>query len=335
MIDYYNYPIKSNLNNYNKARRSIIKLFANNKGVKSIYEYGTISAPGISDLDIILVLKKGDKNLFRKQYLKDNKIHELIGSGNIIHMSSKSFSNIKFIDNINVKKIYGQKINIKKPKKSDRLFVDLVSIVDWVPERISRLYQIYKFKKIDIITSLCILNSFSYSIKKSKSIFNFDDRGYSDKINNLRQNWHTIKKNKQELYKLIGDSKKIGERLMFEYSEFLKQKKYFLNNFNNNKKKYNATLNLFIENQIGIGKKGLITIPQIFFYHYGFYASLENFLSKKYKKKLIGYKKFDTNIINSSYRKILNLKITNTNYDHVYLKNYNIKKGLIRFGYLI
>ena len=52
------YPKSKSTNDYEKIRNKIIKYFKNDKNLFSIYEYGQVKAPGISDLDIILVLKK-------------------------------------------------------------------------------------------------------------------------------------------------------------------------------------------------------------------------------------------------------------------------------------
>ena len=64
MIDYYNYPKDIELDFYHKARRVLINAFKNNPCVIAIYEYGTINAPGISDIDIILVINKKKKKFF-------------------------------------------------------------------------------------------------------------------------------------------------------------------------------------------------------------------------------------------------------------------------------
>lgn len=334
MIDYYNYPKDIELDFYHKARRVLINAFKNNPCVIAIYEYGTINAPGISDIDIILVINKKKKNFFKENYNQLKEISNLIGSGNIIHMTAKSFSMIKFIDDIKIKKIYGKTIYVKLPNKEDKEFIDLVSIVDWVPERVSRLINIFKSQKIDIITTLCILNSLSYSILKSKKIFGFKDNSFVDNLNNLRQNWNQVSNNKKELYKLIKDAKLIGERLMTEYANFLKEKKLFITDYNkiDNQK---ATISLYIKNQIGINVNGLINIPKIFYYHFAYYASLDLELSKKLKKKINGYKKFNDKIINSKYKDIMSLKINISNYDYSLLKYYKLNNGIIRFGYLI
>jgi len=249
-------------------------------------------------------------------------------------MSSETFAMIKYIDNIIVKKIYGKKISLKYPNSVDIKFIDLVSIVDWVPERISRLHYINKSNNIDIITTLCVLNSLTYSLKKANKIFGFEDNGYTNKITNLRQNWHNIKNNTFELHRIVANSKKIGERLMFEYSKHLKKNTDFIKSYKHIKNNQ-ATLDLYLKDQIGIGNNGLVKIPNIFFYHFAYYASLKNSLSKKLNKRMIGFNKFDKKLINSKYRKIMDLKIINSNFDYIYLKHHNIKKGLIRFGYLI
>ena len=63
-------PRKKKVSDYNKARFEIIEKYKNINGLISIYEYGSVSAPGISDLDIILVFSKKFKG--KKIKLRNN-----------------------------------------------------------------------------------------------------------------------------------------------------------------------------------------------------------------------------------------------------------------------
>ena len=52
------YPKKKSINFYNEKRKIIKKFFQNDNNLLSVYEYGKTKAPGISDLDIILIFKE-------------------------------------------------------------------------------------------------------------------------------------------------------------------------------------------------------------------------------------------------------------------------------------
>ena len=82
-------------------------------------------------------------------------------------MSQENFSNINFLENnINVKKLFGKDIKLKSPDKSYQEILDLISVIDWLPERIIRLTRIITSKNINIIDALTLLHSYSYTIKK-------------------------------------------------------------------------------------------------------------------------------------------------------------------------
>ena len=54
---FFNYPKQALISNYDDVRKAIIKFYMGNSDIISIYEYGSVSAPGVSDLDLIFVLK--------------------------------------------------------------------------------------------------------------------------------------------------------------------------------------------------------------------------------------------------------------------------------------
>ena len=54
---YTNYPKKVSYDYYSKARSEFIGSLKKNVNILSIYEYGKVRAPGVSDLDLIIVFK--------------------------------------------------------------------------------------------------------------------------------------------------------------------------------------------------------------------------------------------------------------------------------------
>ena len=55
---FVNHPKKISLSAYREARTEIIAQLQKNPDILSLYEYGSVGAPGISDLDLIVVSKK-------------------------------------------------------------------------------------------------------------------------------------------------------------------------------------------------------------------------------------------------------------------------------------
>ena len=57
LIEFKDLPKKVGESYYQRAREEIIEYYSQNSDILSIYEYGSVSSPGVSDLDIILILK--------------------------------------------------------------------------------------------------------------------------------------------------------------------------------------------------------------------------------------------------------------------------------------
>jgi hypothetical protein len=223
-------PKKVSEEYYQKARKEIIQYYSENIDILSIYEYGSVSSPGVSDLDIILVLK--DKVKTEEKFFDFSnvsmEVHNLVADGNVMKMSRENFININFLDNkINVKKLYGKDLLLKSPNKSDQEIIDLISVIDWLPERILRLTRTVTSKNINITMVLCVLHSFSYSIKKIDDLTGIDIKSSKSqstlkKIRLLRNNWHSIDNPQEILIDCIQESISLGYSYLDIFENYLK-----------------------------------------------------------------------------------------------------------------
>jgi hypothetical protein len=132
------YPKKKSINFYNEKRKIIKKFFQNDNNLLSVYEYGKTKAPGISDLDIILIFKDNlkTKNLNKKKYDLiniDSELYDLVKFGNVIKMGLNTFNNIQYFDKFNLKNIVGKKIKTLIPTNNEIEVIKQISINDWIP----------------------------------------------------------------------------------------------------------------------------------------------------------------------------------------------------------
>ena len=97
-----NLPKIKNLKDYDKARSEIIKKYGNIDGLISIYEYGSVSVPGISDLDIIKVVHVPDKKWLIEIQKHEKTVYKILEKyynkkyfyeGNIIYHCLKNLNN--------------------------------------------------------------------------------------------------------------------------------------------------------------------------------------------------------------------------------------------------
>ena len=102
-----------------------IKQFCLDNPSSTIFLAGEISHPGTSDLDFLIV---DDKPMISRH------VRPFLMGGNVITVPSFAVENIRSIENLNLRLLQGQHIEIQSPS---HLF-QLVEIIEWLPERILR-----------------------------------------------------------------------------------------------------------------------------------------------------------------------------------------------------
>ena len=163
MYLFENHPKKVSQDFYSSARKEIVDYYSTNSDIVSIYEYGSVSSPGVSDLDIILVLKNlisSSEDSLGFLNISDD-VHSLVADGNVMKMPESVFCRINQIDKFNVKRIYGQELLFDGVSNNDKEILRIVSVIDWLPERVLRLTKVINSEVINIANVLCILHSFT------------------------------------------------------------------------------------------------------------------------------------------------------------------------------
>lgn len=333
-LNFYNYPRKISLEPYRNAREELIKYFKKFENVLAIYEYGKVAAPGVSDLDIIIVFNEA--GIFDQHDSNFSvETNALIGSGNIIYIDKLSFSKLFFIEDLQINLLYGEQIRLEYPSDIQKFYINLVSILDWIPERCSRLQNYINNKNIDVVTCLCVLNSLLYSFDKANLFYIFDTQNFKEKLNNLRLNYFAFTNPDFELYQLITTSIKLSNDLIDLHLSFLVSKNIFYGTSDQNKSNY---LELYLMKQIGFNEPTtLFNLPYDLYFHYLSYGLINNYLSKKFKQKFNKDTEVDFPDVpfSEQYKEAQKNKISICSQNANYLLKNNIKKGLIRFGYLL
>ena len=357
LIEFKDLPKKVGESYYQRAREEIIEYYSQNSDILSIYEYGSVSSPGVSDLDIILILKddvKTKENFFEFSNIS-KEVHHLLGDGTVMKMSQENFSNINFLENnINVKKLFGKDIKLKSPDKSYQEILDLISVIDWLPERIIRLTRIITSKNINIIDALTLLHSYSYTIKKVDKILGKDKESSKsqstlNKIKLLRNNWHSIDNPNIVLIECIQQSISLGYRYLDVFEEYLKScNKYCRSKINLdedinlelydnhyirfvNSKKISKKESYAIE--MSQADKKFVLISSYFYPHFECLASQVGILSSVANKKLKPHIAFSREILIPEYKNNLIKKLTVAESNAQFLLKNNMKNGLIRYGF--
>jgi len=103
----YGNPIKFNLKDYDKVLDKIKNKAKNSKEILSVYTFGEVSAPGLSDIDLIFVLKEKSKlpSFLSNHYVDKDSRYMLLHPFFI--MTEDIMQNIKYIyPNFQQKKSY-------------------------------------------------------------------------------------------------------------------------------------------------------------------------------------------------------------------------------------
>ena len=178
------------------AIKKISKLLEN-KDIISAYEYGSYKNPGLSDIDLFLVIKNKKNSLLKKivNNLKKKELKFFFEYSTIMIVNESFLKNALLFDDLTLNKIYGKNIKINKYKEYSNLLF-LLSILEWLPERTLRLKEnIKNFKKVNLRQHLGLLNSLKYTyLKVDKYINNNLINYYCKKINLFRNDKNILKK---------------------------------------------------------------------------------------------------------------------------------------------
>jgi hypothetical protein len=348
----FNYPKKVCAADYSSVRDKIIKFYQDNDDIISIYEYGSVSSPGVSDLDLIFVLKDKVSSTEDKFDLSNisSFAHDLVADGNVIKMPLCIFKKIQFLDNLNFHKLFGKDVVVEKPTSLDNKFIKLASIVDWVPERILKLTRILNTDNINITNALCVLHSFGYSLKYFDNVLGPQDQSLQviAETSRLRNSWYSVNYPEDALIKCLQNAINIGYKRLFDYEVYLRKcDNYLLEDFNCDfdiiLELYNNHFIKFISpssdkyknniKDITFNNKNIVFVSNYFYPHFSVLASQGGNLAKCMQKKIKPKCDIRNSIMNDLYRNNLLRKMTLANINAEFLKSNNLKTGLIRYGF--
>ena len=227
-FSFYGHPIKYALKDYENILDKIKKKAKKTKEILSIYHFGEVKAPGISDIDLIFVLKENYKlpSLLKKHYI-DNDSKYLIFHPFLI-FTENIMENIRYIyPNSNYVKIYGKEIGIYNISQSEQKKIKTYLIIDTILRHfpIDHLYILLS-KRVNIRMVLLRFNALSHTFRIFNDISGINKqswRSFSKKADHLRKNWFNLNKYLRE-YKLLN----LVKEAVYISTDFLKEVDIFL-----------------------------------------------------------------------------------------------------------
>ena len=329
---------KINIEAYTLAKKQIVDI-ANKYNFLSIYEYGSYRNPGLSDIDLFLVIKK-KKNPLIKEFLKNiektKNLKFFFEYSTIMVIKRQLLKNILLFDDLKLKRVFGNKIIIHKYKKLKNLLT-ILSILEWLPERTLRLKEnIDNFNNINLRQHLGLLNSLKYTyVKLNKYIDEKRIIELCKKINMLRSDQNILKKKNEILF---------FSKIVFKFSNHL------INIFSKNscinelKTKIRGSFTIkfpstykiiYSEEKLDTLQQRSITVPVIYSLPFAFHTKKKNTLSKLMKKHVLLSKNYKININEKKINFIFNKRNKLINDNIKSLVENNVFKGLYKFGWFL
>jgi hypothetical protein len=324
------------LKDYKECKGQIVKLLK--RSVHSVYEYGTYKNPGLSDIDLIIVIDFPKKSIKHKVLKIKKKYNFFFEYSNIIIANKNLIKNIKFFDNLNLKKIIGPSIPIKQTQEKDKKILKLLEVIDWAPERVIRLTEIKK--NFLIRKNLAFLNSAKYSLKNINYFLKNHKYDVMIKdIDNLRVNYkNSSEKKAQKIFDnlidyLVQGIDKISKKNYFKEIEKCCPKFASISFPDKSKIFFEAKKRTKVNKS-----KNILSVPSSFGYPYFYYShyhpnsDLFKLIHKHYVKNI------NSNIIFSKNKKLLEILDTRCrtlSENIIYLKKMEISGGLYKFGWFM
>jgi hypothetical protein len=343
---FYNFPKKYSLADYDLARNEFISVLSDVKSVKCLVEFGTVTAPGVSDLDFIVVIN--DDAIIPKKIIntaiKKGKLREFVKDGTILTLPETLFKEIRKIDKFgSFNFLLGQEIKTKEPDVFYKTGLDLVCLIDWLPERLMRINSLLNCKSIDVVYALCLLHSVKYSIKNMEKKYGqkfVKSDEFCSTVEIMRVQWDTITNPTELLFNTI----KLGVQILIQALEILSSN-FSLNVIDEldsvrklpkfNQIPFHKSLEIKFSNSEQKTLDNEILIPKILSYHYWFLSSIDCELSNHIRRSIgiTREQRFDKiNEINTPYFNALVKKMFLLNYNYDLIKKNKMLTGMLRYG---
>jgi hypothetical protein len=190
-----NEPRRLAVADYERARTWLIERVRTREDVAALFEYGSCGAPGLSDLDVIVVLSETPRPdiadyLGRAQWPAD--FDAVLDGATLMIMSETDFPRILCWDDVELVQRWGRPLPVHPVEAAAARFTEGCRIVDWLPWHVSRLARLQQHRQLPLRRTTGLLHSLTYSLRRLDAVFGIRRPGweaYSAQVQRLRQRW--------------------------------------------------------------------------------------------------------------------------------------------------
>lgn len=188
---------------YENAKRLLVQHASARDDIAACWQYGEVSQPGLSDLDVIVVIKDDAKpgvaEHMRKETLPEL-VRTAMAHANVIVVPESGAAGIFVWDNIQVSDMATGKAVI--PPTVDPRFLRLAMLIDWTFERTYRLLRMRQTGLENRRLSLGMLKSYGYCTENFKTLAPERNWSRTDQlkreVQELRNAWVSLSETEQQ-----------------------------------------------------------------------------------------------------------------------------------------
>ncbi len=204
-----NEPIPCRMEEYESAKKRFIEVFAVNPCLASIYQFGFIRHPGISDLDFLMILNdKPGKCIWKKDIYAPftQKERYLYNNTPPIIVNKEIFYNFyKILPLSNLVWLSGERV--EQHKKKDEEIFNLLILLEVCSHFYPKVFlELFKEKIFNIRRAILLINSLQYPLSIAAGIVGEDEEWnrFNSEVNKLRGEWFLLGWDRyKRLYDLI------------------------------------------------------------------------------------------------------------------------------------
>ena len=334
---------------YDIARNDFIYWSSSCKSISPI-EFGKVGCPGVSDLDLGIILNS-NPSINLKEHLENlpTSVQKLMNGGSLMVFPESIFKYINYIDDIDITFLI-KDIDVIKLKHDEVQSVNIIQIIEWLPERLIKIFQDGNNNFPSPRRSVGYLYSLCYTLKKINNLLIKKSTCISKYINDvidLRSNWETLSIDQRNvnLKEISASALKVG----FKAAKLFTEDKSLAGIMNHSKDyplcNYNLHSNAFIQGSENdcfsftikeIGSVITITIPNIFLFSYIQYSIGNSKLSQKISQRMSNLSlKESESLMPLPYKDIINKRISFMSSCFDFVTSFGLNSGLYKFGWYL
>ena len=188
-------PVRLSLEEYAWARRWLAAYAARRPDIAAVLEYGSVGAPGLSDLDVIIVLAKQPCSDIARYLDRDRlpqRLRAVLGGATLMVMSEEDAPHIARWDDVQLTQRHGAPIPIHPLAEQVRHYTEGCRLVDWLPWHAARLTRLLISRELPLRRTAGLLYSLRYSLARLRGTFGVARErwmAFEDQVSALRASW--------------------------------------------------------------------------------------------------------------------------------------------------